>query len=318
MDPFGFLDNLFGGGGDGGFSTTQGGAPLNLGFSAVQGWAVGQAFSNAGPIGQYLGLLYGSPGTGLPNVGWERQQAGLPIGGQILVPDAGDQGAGGGTQGGGTNAPVADDAAPSQPTRPARTLDTLERDGSVPSAENNKVPITEVTVLGMPRDWPPIGSDWREQDPLPPPRRSQDPRFRFLSPPTHRCGRCGPGNPSYLNHLLWIPLHHPFSRLLPIPWMVARTSRVLTRCPTRFPTPHPRRFPGCRMLPRRPRNFFRGGPGIGLSASRIGSPNLCLRCEAILDGLRPPPLQLLNARSGTAVAQGWRRAHSPQRSEWGL
>lgn len=61
-DPFGFLDALFGEDGSGA-SSTQGSPRLNQGFAPVAGWMVGQAFAGAGPVGQYLGMLYGSPGT---------------------------------------------------------------------------------------------------------------------------------------------------------------------------------------------------------------------------------------------------------------
>jgi hypothetical protein len=180
VDPFGFLDDLFGGSGGGGYSTTQGGAPLNHGFSAIQGWAVGQAFSNAGPIGQYLGLLYGSPGTGISNVAWEQQQTASSSGGvwgpidlkdgegldftgeevRVFTPtqtlprgERGDTGEGGTAgavaTGDTTTAPIVDNSEPSLPSSD-RVLEHLDRDGSfLPSGATGE-PIEEVTVFGAP------------------------------------------------------------------------------------------------------------------------------------------------------------------------
>lgn len=68
-DPFSFLESVFGGGGDGGgYSSTQGGPTLDRGFSPVVAWMIGQYFASAGPVGQYLGMVYGNPGTGIPSV----------------------------------------------------------------------------------------------------------------------------------------------------------------------------------------------------------------------------------------------------------
>lgn len=73
MDPYAFLDALFGGGG-GATSSVQGSPSLNQGFAPVSGWMIGQSFASAGPVGQYLGAIYGSPGTGIPSHEWVRQQ----------------------------------------------------------------------------------------------------------------------------------------------------------------------------------------------------------------------------------------------------
>lgn len=75
MDPFSWLDAVFSGGGSEG-SSTQGSAPVNQGFSPMAGWMVSQAFAGTGPVGQYLGMLYSSPGTGIPEVDWGTDSAG--------------------------------------------------------------------------------------------------------------------------------------------------------------------------------------------------------------------------------------------------
>jgi hypothetical protein len=158
---FGFLDNLFGGNGGGYPTTERGGAPLDHGFAAFQGWAVGQAFSNAGPIGQYLGLVYGNPGTGISNVEWEQQQAARSSGGGGRPIDTDEGGtAGGAAKGDTTTAPIVDKSEPSLPTTD-RFLEHLDRDGSsLPSAATGE-PIEEVTVFGAPPDRP-RGRDWFE------------------------------------------------------------------------------------------------------------------------------------------------------------
>jgi hypothetical protein len=172
VDPFGFLDDLFGGNGGGGYSTTKGGAPLNQGFSAFQGWAVGQAFSNAGPIGQYLGLLYGSPGTGISNVAWETQQEQRSSGGGAGSSGSGTSSSGSGARssgsgtsssgngdgdtGGGSlssDATLAPIDSNLTPPAGARSLEHLDREGSAPSDTDGEQ-IQTVNVFGAPPDRP--------------------------------------------------------------------------------------------------------------------------------------------------------------------
>ncbi|UZR30743.1 hypothetical protein [Methylococcus mesophilus] len=157
-DPFGFLDAIFGGGGGGGYSSTQGGPRLDQGFAPVAGWMVGQAFADAGPVGQYLGMLYGSPGTGIPRVEWGTDYASQVDYGDYLdftqsqvFADSPDYSA---------SVRVVDtsDSAPSRPAEP-RTLEVLDRgdSGAVPAAE----PIEVVHVFGTPPDRP-SKNDWFE------------------------------------------------------------------------------------------------------------------------------------------------------------
>ncbi|MGZ5442076.1 MAG: hypothetical protein ACXW5U_11460 [Thermoanaerobaculia bacterium] len=176
MDPFAWLDAVFGeAAGDG--SRTQGGPVLNQGFAPVAGWMVGQAFADAGPVGQYLGMMYGSPGTGIPSVTDVTPQAGgrstfARRGGDWGIYDRGDYGTydrgdyldftqeqvfreapdyGAGAQ------PVStSDSAPSQPGE-SRTLEVLDRgdSGSAPA----RGPIDEVHVFGSPPNRP-RSNDW--------------------------------------------------------------------------------------------------------------------------------------------------------------
>ena len=67
MDSWGFLNELFGGGGGGGYTSSQGEPPLDKGIHSLNGWMTAQAFAGAGPVGQYMGMLYGSPREGIPN-----------------------------------------------------------------------------------------------------------------------------------------------------------------------------------------------------------------------------------------------------------
>ena len=154
-DPFGFLDAIFGGSG-GGYSSTQGGPRLDQGFAPVAGWMVGQAFADAGPVGQYLGMLYGSPGTGIPKADWGTDYASQVDYGDYLdftqvqvFGDAPDYSA---------SARVVDtsDSAPSQPAE-SRTLEVLDRGDS--EAAPARGPIDVVHVFGTPPDRP-SGNDW--------------------------------------------------------------------------------------------------------------------------------------------------------------
>jgi len=177
VDPFAWLDELFGGGGGGGGgypSAGKGGPVLNQGFAPVAGWMVAQAFAGAGPVGQYMGMLYGSPGTGIPRVDWgsgdasqleyldsvgeagyRDEDAGY-LGGSRPDADAPDHNVG---------AQVVDisDSAPSQPAEP-RTLEVLDRGDSGASPEQE--PIDVVYVLGSPPDRRP-SHDWFENFLLP-------------------------------------------------------------------------------------------------------------------------------------------------------
>ena len=65
MDPFAWLDAIFGGNGGGGYpSAADGGPRLDQGIAPVIGWGISQAFGGAGPVGMYFGMLYGSPPLG--------------------------------------------------------------------------------------------------------------------------------------------------------------------------------------------------------------------------------------------------------------
>jgi len=88
VDPIAWLDAIFGDDGSGA-SSTQGSPRLNQGFASVAGWMVGQSFADAGPVGQYIGMLYGSPGTGIPSVTDVTPQAG---GGATFARRGGDYG----------------------------------------------------------------------------------------------------------------------------------------------------------------------------------------------------------------------------------
>lgn len=155
--PFDFLDSIFGGSGGsgGGFTSTQGGARLDQGFSSVAGWMVGQAFADAGPLGQYMGMLYGSPGTGIPSVNW-----GTDYGNQVDYGEHADFGqaralADEPHDAGGGSLADSDNATPSQ-SADSRMLEVLDREdghspkGSAPST------IEEVHVFGSPPDRPRI------------------------------------------------------------------------------------------------------------------------------------------------------------------
>jgi hypothetical protein len=161
MDFGDWIDAIFGGGG-GGPPSVQGGPRLDQGFSPVIGWAIGQGFAGAGPVGQYVGLLYGLPREGIPNGDWERQQQALGrrgvTSGGVPYADYGDyidltvgDYATTGTVVYGVVSPEAD-PAPSQPAE-SRTLDALDRgeSGSGPPQE----PIAEVNVFGQRPDRPP-------------------------------------------------------------------------------------------------------------------------------------------------------------------
>jgi hypothetical protein len=43
---------------------------MDRGIAAFEAWAVGQSFAGAGPVGHYLAMVYGNPGTGIPEVEW--------------------------------------------------------------------------------------------------------------------------------------------------------------------------------------------------------------------------------------------------------
>lgn len=162
MDPFGFLDAVFSGGDS---STTQGSPAVSSGSAPVIGWMLGQSFAGAGPVGQYLGLLYTSPGSGIQNVEWERQQQaraerGRDTGGRIAWEEAGEAD---------SHQPRHDDGpdpaepvATDQPGTP-RTLEVLDRDGTEGSHRHGRAAdasIQEVRVLGSPPVRPQSG--WSE------------------------------------------------------------------------------------------------------------------------------------------------------------
>jgi hypothetical protein len=151
MDPFSFLDAIFGGSDGDGNSSTQGGPRLDHGFAPVAGWMVGQAFADAGPVGQYMGMLYGSPGTGIPSVNWGTDDASRVDRGDYLdftqeqvFRDLPDYGAGA--------QPVnTSGSAPSQPGE-SRTLEVLDRGQGGPAPASGR--IDEVAVFGSPPDRP--------------------------------------------------------------------------------------------------------------------------------------------------------------------
>lgn len=154
MDPFDWLDAIFGGGGGGGYSSAGGGPRLDQGFAPVAGWMVNQAFAGAGPVGQYFGMAFGSPGSGIPRVQWGTEGSYVDHGSYLdFTHDYGD-----GSNPyvpPGASAPEAPAAAPAE----ARTLEVLDRDGSGPYAPSG--PVAEVTVLGSPPpSWPP--KTWSE------------------------------------------------------------------------------------------------------------------------------------------------------------
>ena len=153
MDPFEWLDLIFRGGSGG---SVQGDAPVNQGAPAFIGWAISQTFAGAGPVGQYMGMLYGSPGTGIPSVEWGTDYTSQVDYGDYLdftqvqvFSDVRDYGAGA--------QPVnTSDSAPSQPSE-SRTLEVLDRGQAGPAASSG--PIDEVFVFGSPPDRP-SPHDW--------------------------------------------------------------------------------------------------------------------------------------------------------------
>ncbi|MBK6006873.1 hypothetical protein JJB11_12300 [Ramlibacter ginsenosidimutans] len=148
MDWFGFLDALFsGGGGGGGFTSSGGGPTLNQGFAPVAGWMVAQAFGNAGPVGQYMGMLYGSPGTGIPSVDWGSDEGDFTQA-QVFIAD---------------DYSASPQGANTEPTQlqpfGARALDALDRGD--PGSGKAEGPVDIVNVFGSPPDRP-SSRDWFE------------------------------------------------------------------------------------------------------------------------------------------------------------
>ncbi len=182
MDPFGWLDAIFGGGGGGG-SSTQGSASVNQGFSPMAGWMVSQAFAGTGPVGQYLGMLYGSPGTGIPDVDWGTDYAGDVDRGDYLdftgtYADRPRNSA---------SAQEVDtfDSTPSKRAE-SRTLEVLERGDSGPAPARG--PIDEVFVFGTPPERPTSG-DWFERylsSQRPSTSSGQENQMRWVAPPPPR------------------------------------------------------------------------------------------------------------------------------------
>jgi len=238
VDPFAWLDAIFVGDGGGYSSAGQGGPRLDQGFSPVAGWMVGQAFAGAGPVGQYMGMLYGLPGTGIPSVDWD---AGY---GDVLDftghPDYSDFGGAGRAD---PNDPYAytgpqtvdaPDQAPSQP-RESRSLDVLDREQSGTSAPPG--PIDEVVVFGSPPDRP--SHDWFENYIPSPPNTFSGGEIQFRwRPPQMRAPRrpvvrkplpplpplppeqqpdLVDGGPYFENDVS--PFSVPVIEQVPIPWM---------------------------------------------------------------------------------------------------
>jgi hypothetical protein len=158
MDPFGFLDAIFG---EGNPEPTQGGPRLNRGFAPVVQWAVGQAFAGAGPVGQYMGMLYGSPGTDIPNTDWAAVKAGDYY--DFTQHDAPGYGTGAQPVKTSDWAPVNSSGVPSQPGE-SRTLDRLDRGQGEPAPASGG--LEEVHVFGFPPVRPsprPTLNEWAEQ-----------------------------------------------------------------------------------------------------------------------------------------------------------
>ncbi|MFN8677816.1 MAG: hypothetical protein U0Z70_15670 [Thermomicrobiales bacterium] len=181
MDPFSWLDAVFSGGGSEG-SSTQGSAPVNQGFSPMAGWMVSQAFAGTGPVGQYLGMLYSSPGTGIPEVDWGTDSAGDVDRGDYLDFTGGyaNPSRSSSTRRGDTYDSTASQGAE------YRTLEVLDRGDSVPAPV--RAPIDEVFVFGTPPEQPTSG-DWFERylsSQRPNTSSGQENQIRRVTPPPPR------------------------------------------------------------------------------------------------------------------------------------
>lgn len=136
MWDFNFLDAIFGG------SSPQDGVagqPQLKGWSPIVGWAVSYSMAGAGPFGQYIGLIYGSPGTGIPNLEWELRQARGSAEERPRSYVHGDPESSSG-----------DDASPYDGRVYTRELETLDRDGASSAAAAGDIPT--VNVFGSPRE----------------------------------------------------------------------------------------------------------------------------------------------------------------------
>lgn len=164
MDPWAWVQAIFGGQGNSptGGATVEGSPAVDNGFSPILSWAIGQSFSGAGPLGQYLALLFGSPGSDIPSVAGAKQQEDRAARSNRGVPGLasdvdGDLAYGACVRVRGTR-PVRNEvhvlpASPSRGRAPngGRVLERLDRGEEAESNTSPTPQIQEVRVFGTPR-----------------------------------------------------------------------------------------------------------------------------------------------------------------------
>ncbi len=169
MDPFAWLDSIFGGNGGGGYASAGDGGPrLDQGFGPVIGWGLSQSFAGAGPVGQYFGMLYGSPRTSIPTVSDMTPNSNgdstfARRGGEWGTYQRSDEFSFAKQQQSASAIPDHGDAQPvktadaTQQSGESRTLEVLDRGQSMPNTTSGQ--IEEVRVFGTPRVQP-VPNDW--------------------------------------------------------------------------------------------------------------------------------------------------------------